>query len=186
MRFADDWAGGGGTWTFRSDDIEGTELLVDTGVNAHRVRTIIDEGVPKTWGDDMFGMHLGAGVRRRASDRSDLGARIELDRIDGEYLLAVRAIDYRYRFNNPLALTAFLGAARYDLATPAYGFYGGLGVQWRDILPRIDLGLDARFADKVARDKLLAQDPPILARNDVHYDIASVSLYLTYRWRVGR
>lgn len=187
MRFADEWAvGGDGNWAFRSEDIEGTELFVDTGINAHRVRTIIDERLPKTWGDDMLGMHLAAGVRRRATVHSDLGARIELDRIDGEYLLAVRAIDYRYRFNNPLALTAFLGAARYDLATPAYGYYGGLGVQWRDILPRVDLALDARFADKVARDKLLPSDPGIILRNDLHYDIASVSLYLSYRWGTGR
>ena len=54
-------------------------------------------------------------------------------------LLGVRALDYRYRFANPLALSFFLGASRYDLATPAYGYYLGAGVQWRDILPGFDL-----------------------------------------------
>ena len=73
------------------------------------------------------------GARRAVSERSDLGVRAELDRIDDELLLAVRALDYRYRFRNPLALTFFVGAARYDLATPAYGYYMGAGVQWREI-----------------------------------------------------
>ena len=94
----------------------------------------------------------------------------------------MRAIDYRYRFTRSFAASAFLGAARYDLATPAFGYYGGVGVQWRGFLPSMDLNLDARYADKVARDKLVAADPPTVTRNDIFYDISSVSLYLTYRW----
>lgn len=179
VRFADEWDGGG-TWA--SSAVEGTELFVDSGINANRVRIIVDEFVPKTKTDLDIAPHFAVGVRRRATANGDLGARLEIDQIDGEYLLAVRALDYRYRFRGPLAVSAFLGAARYDLATPAYGYYGGIGVQWRDILPRFDLNLDARFADKVARDKLLPTDPGVILRNDIHYDIASASLYLSYRW----
>jgi hypothetical protein len=93
----------------------------------------------------------------------------------------VRALDYRYRFDGPIALSAFLGAARYDLATPALGYYGGVGVQWRNIMRGIDLGIDARYADKVTRDKLLPGEPRNV-RPDSFYDISSVTLYLSYRW----
>jgi len=57
-----------------------------------------------------------------------------------------RALDYRYRFHSPLAFTFFVGAARYALATPAYGIYYGAGLQWRNIRPHWDLGFDYRYA----------------------------------------
>jgi hypothetical protein len=113
---------------------------------------------------------------------SDLGVRLELDEVDGEYLLAVRAVDYRYRFSNPLALTAFAGAARYDLATPAYGYYIGAGVQWRDLLKGLDVNLDFKYADKVARDKLLPTDPGSDPRPDSFYDVTAATLSLSYRF----
>ena len=99
-----------------------------------------------------------------------------------ELLLAVRALDYRYRFDNPLALSFFVGAARYDLATPAYGYYLGGGMQWRNILPRTDLSLDLRYADKVARDKLLPDDPGTDPRPDSFYDVTGATLSLSYRF----
>ena len=98
----------------------------------------------------------------------------------------MRAIDYRYRFGSPLAVTAFLGAARYDLATPAYGYYLGAGLQWRDILPKFDLSLDLRYADKVARDRFAETDTDTSTepdtRPDSFYDITSATLSLSYRW----
>jgi hypothetical protein len=90
-----------------------------------------------------------------------------------------------------LAISAFLGAARYDLATPAYGYYLGAGLQWRDILPGFDLGLDWRYADKVARDRFDPEEIPSDAdtapdetdtRPDSFYDISSYSLSLSYRF----
>jgi hypothetical protein len=126
--------------------------------------------------------HIGIGARRSVSSRSDLGVRAEIDRIDDHMLLAVRAVDYRYRTQGPLAFSLFLGAARYDLATPAYGYYLGGGAQWRDILPGFDLGLDLRYADKVARDKLLPSDTTGELRPDSFYDITSTTLSLSYRF----
>jgi hypothetical protein len=126
--------------------------------------------------------HIGLGARRAVSDRSDLGVRLELDDVDGHALTSVRMIDYRYRFANPLAVGAFLGAARYDLATPAFGLYFGVGVQWRDVLPGWDIGLDAREAKKVARDHLLASDPQSPIRPDAFYTIKSFTLSVTRRF----
>ena len=126
--------------------------------------------------------HFAIGARRAVSDRSDLGVRAEIDDIDGDLLLSVRALDYRYRLRNPLAFTLFLGASRLNAATPAYGYYFGAGVQWRNLLPGIDLNLDARYADKIARDKVLPSDPPIVLREDIFYDVSGATLSLSYRW----
>jgi hypothetical protein len=50
-------------------------------------------------------------------------------------------------------------------------------------LPRLDLSLDVRIADDVARDKLLPSDPdPSVGRPDVFYTVKSASLYLSYKW----
>jgi hypothetical protein len=130
--------------------------------------------------------HFAIGARRAVSDRSDLGVRAEFDDIDGDLLLSVRALDYRYRFHNPLAVSVFVGASRLDLATPAYGYYYGAGVQWRNLLPNTDVGLDLRYGDKIARDKLLPSDPPSTKRPDSFYDLTARTASLAESARCGR
>ncbi len=159
----------------------GAEIFVDAGVNANEVEVDLEQGVPIVTTDVETALHFAIGARRAVSARSDLGARIELDKIDGHTLIGVRGLDYRYRFRGPFALTAFVGAARYDVATPAYGVYLGIGGQWRDVLPGFDIGLDLRHASKVARDNLLPTDP-VGPRGDSFYDVSSATLYLTRRF----
>ena len=57
-------------------------------------------------------------------------------------------------------MTAFAGAARLDLATPAFGYYLGGGVQFKELWPSWTLAVDVRLGDKIARDSLLPSDPP--------------------------
>jgi len=160
----------------------GAELFVDLGANANEVRIDLDDDLPRATTDTDVALHLGIGARRQVSARQDLGVRLEYDDIDGHTLIGVRALDYRYRFAGPFALTGFVGAARYDLATPAYGLYIGAGAQWRGVLQSdFDLSLDLRYASKVARDDLVAGDP-VGGRPDSFYDIASAALYLSYRF----
>lgn len=183
VRFGDEWeAGLNGSWPEERKRPRGAELFVDTGINASRVEIQLGDGSPHTTTSMEVAPHVAIGGRRAVSERSDLGVRAELDRIDDELLLAVRALDYRYRFRNPLAVTAFVGAARYDLATPAYGYYIGAGVQWREILRHFDINVDLRYADKVARDKLLPDDPDTDPRPDSFYDISGATLSVSYRW----
>jgi hypothetical protein len=125
--------------------------------------------------------HFGLGARRRVSARQDLGVRIEHGDVGGRALTGVRALDYRYRFAGGLALTGFVGAVRYDLATPAYGQYLGAGLQWRDLLPRVDATLELKHAIRVARDDLVASDYGG-GRPDSFHDITALSLYLSYRF----
>jgi Capsule assembly protein Wzi len=170
--------------SFEPDEVGATdktaELFVEAGLNASKIRAELDVNVYDN--TRSTGPHLAMGARRAVSDRSDLGARLELDDVDGSVLLSVRAIDYRYRFANPLALSVFVGASRYDLATPAYGLYFGAGLQWRDVWPGWDVGIDARQAKKVARDHLLPQDPQSAIRPDSFYTITGVSLAVTRRF----
>jgi hypothetical protein len=104
------------------------------------------------------------GARRAVSANNDLGVRLELDEVQGHALVGVRALDYRYRFSDAFALGLFLGAARYNLATPAYSVYYGVGALWRNVLPKWDLGLDVRHAQNLARDHMLADDPQGVGR----------------------
>jgi len=181
-RFGDEWAGGSVAELEPGARATGADLFVDVGINVSDVQVRLGDDSPVTTTGMRTSGHVGIGARRAVSNRSDLGVRMEVDQIDDAMLLAVRALDYRYKFKNPLALTAFAGAARYDLATPAYGYYFGAGVQWRDLFPRVDLSLDLRYMDKVARDKLLSSDPAPLPRPDSFYDVTGATLYLSYRW----
>ncbi|MFC4308987.1 capsule assembly Wzi family protein [Steroidobacter flavus] len=195
VRFGDQWDSGAATgdWDSSVRRPSGADLFVDAGVSMSDVTYRPGTGDPGPPPDSdpqqktsEWAPHIGLGARRSVSARSDIGVRIEFDRIDDHMLMAVRAVDYRYRTQGPLAYSAFLGAARYDVATPAYGYYFGAGVQWRNILPKLDLGLDWRYADKVARDKLLPSDvgadPSRELRPDVFYDITSFTLSASYRF----
>jgi hypothetical protein len=159
-------------------DTKGAEWFVDAGVNANQVRVDLDGSAAITTSSLGFGPHFGLGARRAVSTWSDLGVRLEVDAIQGHSLIGVRAIDYRHRFGDTFALSLFAGADRYDLATPAYSVYGGLGVQWRNLLPAWDLGFDLRYGQNIARDHVLPTDPQG-PRPDSFYKIASGVLYLS-------
>lgn len=171
----------GGDTATTDEGEDGNQLFVDAGVHSLQVKTDLTGTDPKITSPSSTGAHFALGARRSVSDHSDLGARLEYDDFQGTGILGVRIVDYRYRFANPLALGVFLGAARYDLATPAYGFYYGLGVQWRDVLPHLDVGIDYRYYDSIARDHLLPNDPQS-TRPDSFYDISGGVLSLSYHF----
>jgi hypothetical protein len=159
----------------------GTELFVDAGANANRVITNVDIGVPVTTSKVMFGPHFAIGARRAVSDNNDLGIRLEDDQVDGHNLLGVRPVDYRYRFGDTFALGLFAGVNRYNVATPAYSLYAGIGGQWRNVLPKWDLGLDLRYAQNIARNHVLPTDQQGV-RPDTFYKIESVVGYISRRF----
>ena len=185
MRFGDEATGAVAAddeeSSLANDIPEGLETFFDAGMNANRVLVDLSDSIPRTDTGANIAPHLAVGARRAVSDHQDLGTRLELDEIDHHPLVGIRLIDYRYRFNGPLAVSGFLGAARYALATPATGFYLGSGVQYRNLLPGWDLGMDLRYAVKVARDHLLPSDPTG-PRPDSFYDITSATLYLSHRF----
>jgi hypothetical protein len=155
------------------------EIFVDVGINATRVEADIATLAEKPTSSSS-GAHFGFGLRREL-ERGSIGARLELDDVDGERLLAVRALDFRRHFSERLSWTAFAGAARLDLATPAYGYYLGAGLEVRDLFPSWNLAIDARLGDKLARDNLLPSDPQG-ERPDNFYDIQGVAVYFSRRF----
>jgi len=186
------WSAAAGALPTGTGDADAVDVFVDLGGNVSRANTFLGD-VDQFFGntrnqaawtesDARLESHIGFGARRKVSRRSDLGARIELDNVAGHSLLSVRAVDYRYRLTKRYALNGFLGAGRYNLATPAYGYYIGLGLQVRDVLPKWDISLDARHHEKVARDKLLPSDPPQTPRNDMFVDINGFTLYASRRF----
>lgn len=159
------------------------DLFVDAGINvSHLEFDPSNGGVTPIEKTSTVGPHVGVGVRRAVTSRSDLGVRVEIDDFDGMTALGVRAIDYRYRFGHRLSVGAYAGAMRLDAPTAAYGYYGGISAQWRDVLPRVDLTLDLRASDKIARDTVLPSDPANNTWGDVIYQIYGATAYLSYRF----
>jgi hypothetical protein len=161
------------------------ERFVDFGVSGGRLGldyagfSAADEAAPLKY-RNVISPHLGLGVRHAVTTNGDLGMRVEADDFDGT-MLALRVVDYRYRLDSHLAVGAFFGFARYSAPTPAQGYYAGAGLQWRNLFPHWDLSLDARYFDRLQRDKLLATDPqngdPV-----EWYTMLAPSLYMSRRF----
>jgi hypothetical protein len=153
-------------------------VFVETGVNATRLKSLITPTLKTT--TNGVSPHIGIGARRPVGDSSDLGARLDLDTVEDDLFVGVRALDYRFRATRNLAFNGFLGAARYDFGVPAYGYYLGVGTEWITPLPSFNVGLEFRYGDKVARDRLLPSDVPD-PKPDMFFDIFFATLKLTYR-----
>jgi len=155
-----------------------SEVLVDFGVNSTKVEADIATytSIVTTTSS---GYHVGAGVRR-ALEHGSFGARLELEDIDSNLLIAVRALDYKHAFTQKLSIGGFIGAARLDLATPAYGYWLGGALEY-DFSPHWAVSFDLRLGDNLARDNLLPTDPQG-GRPDNFYDLRGFSLYLSHRF----
>lgn len=159
------------------------DLFVDAGAGYGRVRKRLGSDIPVVTTDWETDAHIAVGARRRVSDRFDVGVRLEMDRVDGEQLLSLRAVDPRFRLTPKIALGAFIGVGRYDVGLPSYGFFWGGGVQYMDVVPKWDLSLDWRRYDKLGRDKTLPSDPPSTPdRTRIFFDVDVASFYISRRW----
>lgn len=173
---ADSYAGG-------DAQNSGTEVFVDLGTARSHAYLILGVDIPNVWTPQEYNVHAGIGARRPVSEHNDLGARVEFDKVYDHDLLSVRALDYRYRWNQKIAVGGFFGFGRYDYGLPSYGYYWGGGVQLMDLLPKWDLSFDIRHHEKLGRDKMLASDPPITPdRTRIFFDINSTALYLSRRF----
>jgi Capsule assembly protein Wzi len=161
---------------------EGMEFHIDAGAVASSVIADITADTPRVNSGVGYGPHFAIGARRAASAHQDLGGALEVDDVHGLSLIAARIIDYRYRFDSPLALNLFLGAARYAAVTPAYGFYYGAGLQWRNVLPHWDVGIDLRYAAKIDRLRIVPGEPQSGYRPDAYYDISYGTLYVSRKF----
>src|SRR6185437_545403 len=171
------------TAAFAGERPQGDELYVSAGADYHRAS--IDMHVIKPYSTKWsVGPYFALGARRQVSTHQDLGVALEGDEVSGRTLLSVRMLDYRYRTDLPLAFDAFFGASRYPAGTPAYGFYAGAGLQWRNVIPGWDVGLDYRTVIDAERQRDLPTDPQPLstAKPDALYSVDSLTLYLSRKF----
>jgi hypothetical protein len=160
-----------------------TEVFVDVGANYSHVYNRISFSIPWAWTAFQTGYHYGIGARRRVSENNDLGVRAEFDMVGGRSLISLRALDYRYRWNDKLALGAFIGASRYDVnSLAANGYYWGAGLQWMNLLRGWNLGLDVRHNEKLTRTKLLRSDVDPDDRHGFYFDTNGVAIYVSRRF----
>jgi hypothetical protein len=171
------------------DDVVGRETaalsrqfegFVDLGVFSSKVDYEQDAGAVPAVKDTHGSVHFGLGVRRAVNRRNDLGTRIEFDNVAGRLFTALRAVDYRHHFGPTFATNLFFGAARYEALTPAYGWYGGAGVQWCDVWKKWDIGVDYRIGDHMARNKTPSE--PVIIWPNSFYTIQGVASYISRRF----
>ena len=174
---------GGGDWDDEASPGV-AEWFVDVGANYSKATKLLEVGFPPPPATYATNGHIGFGARRSVSERGDIGFRLELDDVDENYLLSVRALDYRYRLGRRLALSGFLGVARYDYGLATNGYYWGAGIQLRDVLPKWDVGFDWRHHETLNRDKALPTDPVPSPETHprLYIDIDGVTLYVSRRW----
>ena len=168
----------------------GLERFVDLGVSGGRLGldlggfSVANETAPVRY-SNVLSPHLGIGLRGAVSTHNDVGVRAEFDDFKG-LMVGLRVIDYRYRFNQHLAIGAFFGFARYSGPTPAQGTYMGAGVQWLNIWHQWDLSLEDRYFNALQRDKVLPSDRAVLQAtgNDPveWYSMQAPTLYLSRRF----
>jgi hypothetical protein len=173
------------TAAFAGTRPDGDELYVSVGADYDRTQINLHlSAYPPYYTKYTADPYVGLGARRRVSTHQDLGVALEADDISGRNLVSVRMLDYRYRFNWPLAFNAWVGASRYALATPAYGLYTGAGLQWRNVLPGWDIGLDYRTVLYAQRQRDLPTDPEPLAtvKPDSLTSIYSYTLYISRKF----
>ena len=156
------------------------ERFADAGVTIGRLRYEPDFGAMPGRSTQEASPHVGVGVRRSVGRHSDVGARLELDRLAHHTMLELRAFDYRYRMSQRWAVTAFFGFARHAAETPAYGYYMGAGLQRRDIRPGWDLNLEAHYLDRIVRNKLAAGEKTVVWPNEF-LSMAGATLGLSRR-----
>jgi hypothetical protein len=155
-----------------------SEVLVDFGINSTRVDADIAT-YTSIVSTSSSGYHIGAGVRR-ALKQGSFGARLEIEDIDSNLLIAVRALDYKHAFTQKLSIGGFIGAARLEIGTPAYGYWLGGALEY-DFSPHWAVSFDLRLGDNLARDNLLPSDPHG-GRPDNFYNLHGFSLYLSHRF----
>ncbi len=156
------------------------EGFVDVGMFTSHLDFEQDAGKVPAVKTPQGSVHLGVGVRRAFDRHNDLGTRIEFDNVRGRLFMALRAVDYRRRIGPNFAAGFFMGVGRYAGPTPAYGWYGGAGLQWRNIGNKWDLSLDARIGDHMVRNKVPGE--PVILWPNTFYSIYGESLYLSRRF----
>jgi hypothetical protein len=160
----------------------GNYIDIDAGINYADGSISEPSPVDGNFDSGAAGYHLAVGAYRNKDGKPwYYGVKVEVADVVNNNLFSLRAFDFGYRILPRFALGGFLGAARYDLTTPATGWRVGLSASywWSD---HWALAADAAYASRLARDKLLPEENPGEGRPDIFVDIVQLNLYLKYKF----
>jgi hypothetical protein len=167
-----------------SDQLSSEDFLlgVGLGISHNQVDTLLEGGdsSPAFTSDWQQEAMLAFSAHYPFAERHELGMQLQYGNIDGEGLGVLRLLDYRYRLLGTLRLKTFFGIARYDLATPAHGYYLGAGLESRFFDEHLGITIEGAYGDKIARDRVLPSDPPPTITPEVFYDISAINAYITW------
>lgn len=159
------------------------EPFIAIGINSHSIQTDFDN--PQVDSQDIRdeGYHFSVGIRNAygRSERHLLGFGIDIDEVGSDTVIGYRALDYNYHLNKRIRFGGFFGAASIDTGLPQNGYYAGISMSVLKILWKLDLTLEFRRADGLARDRRPGSDPEG-TRGDIFLDYNSPSAALTWRF----
>lgn len=155
---------------------------VDVGIVYSDVSPSETSPVDGDFSSGDVGYHFGVGAYRNSPESPWIyGVKLEAQDVIGNNLFSLRAIDIGYRFTPKITFNGFLGAARFDLTTPATGWRIGLGGRyWYS--DHWALAAEFTFGDKLARDKVLPEENPGIGSPDIFYDVTQLSVHLKYKF----
>lgn len=158
---------------FLNAGFSATDLQLDTGIPAIDNNSSVESGY-----------HLGFAIRNSygLNINHHFGFGIDIDKINGDTLLALRALDYQYNLTPNWRTGVFLGAIKLESGAAQNGFYLGFNImrdQWRK---NLDLGFELRHGSGLARDRLPSERLNVTNnRPDVFLDYVSAVFFLSWR-----
>lgn len=160
------------------------EVQINAGWQKHQVRfdtqdTVIDASDPSD-----NGYHAGIAARKNLgkSQRHWFGVGVDVSEILDQTLVGLRALDYQYQIYPHVRIGAFFGAATLDTGSMQNGYYTGINLTATDVgTKNLNVILEFRHGDGLARDRLLASDPEG-TQPDIFLDFDALSLSVGYRF----
>jgi hypothetical protein len=164
-----------------SNELRAADFYLGLGLQNHSAETEFDENQFSPSESDSA-LHLGFGFKNYYGDSSQhaFGMGIDIEQILGDRLIGYRALDYKRRIGNKLALGGFFGVASLDSGAPQNGYYAGINLSVNNLIKSADLVLEYRLGNGLSRDRR-AGDPEG-ERPDIFTDFSSTAIYLNWRF----
>lgn len=163
-------------------NVAAVERYVNFGIQSHSASYDLDNSEVVFENASGSDYSLGVGMLNQfgKTGRHFLGFGLDIQNVLDDRLLGVRALDYQYQAMQKLRIGVFIGAATIDTGASQNGYYAGANVAWQDFMPKLDLVLEIRRADGLARDTL-ASDELDITRPDIFMDVDFSAVVV--RWR---
>jgi hypothetical protein len=155
---------------------------VNIGLQNHSITYDWDGSEPVDTESSASDYSIGVGILNQLGQngRHHLGFGLDIQNILDNRMLGVRAVDYQYHAFKQFRIGAFIGAATVDTGASQNGYYLGANAAWMDLMQNVDLVVELRRADGLARDTL-PSDNLSISRPDIFMDV-NISTVLI-RWR---